>query len=252
MSAWRRPAPNERHATHEFIFEIVLPPLLFEAALSLRWRSLSRDMAPVLLLSTLGVIVSAIVVSLGMQALLSWPSAAAMIFGLLIAATDPIAVLAMFKDSGVKGRLRLLIESESLFNDGVAAVLFSLALTATQASGAAPADAPRIALTLATMTGGGILTGLACGGGAVLFGRTHVRPSCRGGADGGRRLRLLLAGGKPEPLGRVGLCLRRPFDGQSRRAARTGWGQHSRHKGAPSSSRYGNSPLSSPIRWFFC
>ncbi len=159
--------------THEFIFEIVLPPLLFEAALSLRWRSLSRDMAPVLLLSTLGVIVSAIVVSLGMQALLSWPSAAAMIFGLLIAATDPIAVLAMFKDSGVKGRLRLLIESESLFNDGVAAVLFSLALTATQASGAAPADAPRIALTLATMTGGGILTGLACGGGAVLLaGRT--------------------------------------------------------------------------------
>ena len=50
----------------------------------------------------------------------------ALVFGVLIAATDPIAVIALFKDVGVAGRLRLLVESESLFNDGVAVVLFGL------------------------------------------------------------------------------------------------------------------------------
>ena len=60
-------------------------------------------------------------------------------FGVLIAATDPVAVIAMFKDTGVKGRLRLLVESESLFNDGVAAVLFGFVLTWAQASGNQPA-----------------------------------------------------------------------------------------------------------------
>ena len=56
-------------------------------------------------------------------------------FGVLIAATDPVAIIAMFKDNGVHGRVRLLVESESLFNDGVAAVLFVLVLAWAQAAG---------------------------------------------------------------------------------------------------------------------
>jgi monovalent cation:H+ antiporter, CPA1 family len=115
--------------THHFIFEIILPPLLFEAALSIRWRELRQDMLPVVVLSTLGVVISAVVVAAGMVTFLAWPAAPAVVFGVLIAATDPIAVLAMFKDTGIKGRLRLLVESESLFNDGVAAVFFALVLT---------------------------------------------------------------------------------------------------------------------------
>ena len=110
--------------THDFIFDVILPPLLFEAALSIRWRELRRDMLPVVVLSTLGVGISAFVVAVGMMQFLAWPTAAGIVFGVLISATDPIAVLAMFKDTGVKGRLRLLLESESLFNDGVAAVLY--------------------------------------------------------------------------------------------------------------------------------
>jgi Sodium/hydrogen exchanger family len=86
----------------------------------------------VLTLSTLGVIISALVVTAGMMHFLAWPAAPALIFSVLIAATDPIAVIAMFKDTGIKGRLRLLVESESLLNDGVAAVLFALALTWAQ------------------------------------------------------------------------------------------------------------------------
>src|SRR6476620_10047810 len=95
--------------THDFIFEVILPPLLFEAALSIRWRELRQDMLPVVMLSTLGVVITAVVVAAGMVNFLAWPIAPAVVFGVLIAATDPIAVLAMFKDTGIKGRLRLLV-----------------------------------------------------------------------------------------------------------------------------------------------
>ena len=91
--------------THDFIFEVILPPLLFEAALSIRWRELRQDMLPVAVLSTLGVVITAVVVAAGMVHFLAWPTAPALVFGVLIAATDPIAVLAMFKDTGIKGRL---------------------------------------------------------------------------------------------------------------------------------------------------
>ncbi len=98
--------------THDFIFEVILPPLLFEAALSIHWRELRRDMLPVVTLSTLGVVISAVVVAAGLMKFLAWPVAPAIVFGVLIGATDPIAVLAMFKDTGIKGRVRLLVESE--------------------------------------------------------------------------------------------------------------------------------------------
>jgi monovalent cation:H+ antiporter, CPA1 family len=159
--------------THDFIFEVILPPLLFEAALSIHWRELRRDMLPVVLLSTLGVVISAAVVAAGMVEFLAWPTAPAIVFGVLIAATDPIAVLAMFKDTGIKGRLRLLVESESLFNDGVAAVLFALVLTWSQATDSSQLTTVAVGRTLALMTGGGILVGIACGGAAItLAGRT--------------------------------------------------------------------------------
>ena len=73
--------------------------------------------------------------------LLAWPLASALIFGVLIAATDQVAVIAMLKDTGIGGRLRLLVESENLFNDGVAAVLFGLAMSWAEASSGSALDA---------------------------------------------------------------------------------------------------------------
>jgi CPA1 family monovalent cation:H+ antiporter len=155
--------------THDIIFDAILPPLLFEAALNLRWSDIRRDAGPIMLLSIGGVVVSAAVTFFCMHAALGWPVAAALVFAVLIAATDPVAVIALFKDLGVVGRVRVLVESESLFNDGVAAVLFAFALTWVSQE----PDSGLPWLSLVTMTGGGLLIGLAVGLAALLLvGRT--------------------------------------------------------------------------------
>ena len=86
--------------TRDLIFDVVLPPLLFEAALNLRWSDLRRDLFPVVALSTLGVALSATVVAGGLVYGLGWPVESALIFGALIAATDPIAVIALLREVG--------------------------------------------------------------------------------------------------------------------------------------------------------
>jgi CPA1 family monovalent cation:H+ antiporter len=149
--------------TPDFIFEFILPPLLFEAAINIHWRELQRDLAAVLSLAVLGTIIAAAVVTAGLAAM-GWPLKSAAMFGILIAATDPVAVIAMFKDNEVGGRLRLLTESEALFNDGVAAVLFILALA--WATGGATSAAYDIETFLLTV-GGGIFLGALCAGAAL-------------------------------------------------------------------------------------
>ena len=159
--------------TRDFIFDVILPPLLFEAAIALPWKDLRADLVPVVVLSALGTVVSVAVVAAGMVFLLHWPRSSALIFGALIAATDPVAVIAMFKDNGVAGRLRLLVESESLFNDGVDAMLFTLAVTWAQVSDGKPQTLLDLMSTMGLTVAGGIAVGLVCGGAAIaLTGRT--------------------------------------------------------------------------------
>jgi monovalent cation:H+ antiporter, CPA1 family len=156
--------------THDIIFDVILPPLLFEAALNLHWSDIKRDAVPILLLSIAGVLISAAVSFAGMRLILGWPVAPALAFAVLIAATDPVAVIALFKDLKITGRIRLLVESESLFNDGVAAVFFSLALTWIVGG---QSGAPLPWYLLVTTAGGGVLVGIAIGAAALLVaGRT--------------------------------------------------------------------------------
>jgi CPA1 family monovalent cation:H+ antiporter len=145
--------------THDFIFDVILPPLLFEAAIHLHWSELRRDMFPVLVLATLGVVISALFVAWGMSCLAGWPWLPSLVFGVLIAATDPVAVIAMFKDINVKGRLKLCVEAESLFNDGVAAVFLTLVLSASSAANTHALDATQALWAFVVTVGGGLFVG---------------------------------------------------------------------------------------------
>ncbi len=142
--------------TKELIFSALLPPLIFEAAIALKWGELRKVLPVVLVLASVGLILSALVTAAGMYWILGWPLISAAIFGVLIAATDPVSVIATFKEAGVKGKLRILVESESLFNDGTAAVLFGLVLAF--ASGKAP-TAVETTINVLEIVGGGV----ACG-----------------------------------------------------------------------------------------
>lgn len=112
----------------DFLFQVLLPPLIFEAALDIDWRELKRDLLVVGTYATFGVIFSAAVTAAIMHFVVGWPWPAASLFGVLIAATDPVSIIATFKEAKVTGRLRLLVEAESLFNDSTAAVGFTLAV----------------------------------------------------------------------------------------------------------------------------
>ncbi|MDE2240556.1 MAG: sodium:proton antiporter [Rhodospirillales bacterium] len=155
--------------TQNIIFEIILPPLLFEAAINIQWKDLRQDALPILTLAILGTMIAATVVTAACHVLMKWPLQPALMFGVLIAATDPVAVIAMFKDNGVHGRLRVLVESESLLNDGVAAVLFALVLAWVQASGQVHLGPGQVARMLSITVGGGILAGAACAGLAIVL-----------------------------------------------------------------------------------
>lgn len=157
--------------TRELLFTGLLPPLIFEAAFYIRWEELRRDLAVIVTLATVGVVVSGAITATGMHYFADWPWLSALVFGALIAATDPVSVIAIFSEVNVGGRLRLLIEAESLFNDGTAAVAFGAII----AAGAGDhLSALGIVRTLIVSTGGGILCG-ALVGNLVLFlvGRTE-------------------------------------------------------------------------------
>ena len=114
--------------TPELILALFVPPLVFEAAFHLNIRELRHNLPAILLLAVTGVILTTFIIGglLVFGIKLSLPIA--LVFGALIAATDPVAVVALFRTIGVPRRLTTLIEGESLFNDGTAIVLFNLML----------------------------------------------------------------------------------------------------------------------------
>ncbi len=155
----------------ELLFKVLLPPLIFEAALYIHWKKLKRDLLPVITFATVGVLLSAFITAGIMRLIVGWEWPMAVLFGVLIAATDPVSVIATFKEAKVEGRLRLLVEAESLFNDSTAAVAFTIALAF------AMGQTMTVETALGTMVmsvAGGIASGLIVGGGCLLIaGRTR-------------------------------------------------------------------------------
>jgi CPA1 family monovalent cation:H+ antiporter len=106
------------------ILSIFLPPLLFEAAWNLQWSKLKRDLIPICLFAIVGVLISIAGIAFGLQQLAGLSLTTALLVGASLSATDPVSVTALFRELGVEKRLTVLMEGESLFNDGVAVVAF--------------------------------------------------------------------------------------------------------------------------------
>jgi CPA1 family monovalent cation:H+ antiporter len=124
------------HLTKSLLFSVFLPGLVFEAAYNLQASELRRSWRTVTLLAGPGVLLAIAVAGLltagalqltGVTHDFGWKDG--IVFAALVSATDPIAVVSLFRKLGVDHRLTTLIEAESLFNDGTAIVALSLILT---------------------------------------------------------------------------------------------------------------------------
>jgi CPA1 family monovalent cation:H+ antiporter len=152
------------------IFDFLLPPLVFEAALELQWKRFRRELPLTLTLAFAGVAIAAATVAIGMHWLVGWSLIGAALFGVLIAATDPVSVIASFREMGAQPRVRMVVESESLLNDGVAAVAFAVLSALAAGSTMGPAA---IGGAFAWALFGGILIGaLAAGAMLLIAGKT--------------------------------------------------------------------------------
>jgi CPA1 family monovalent cation:H+ antiporter len=146
--------------TPELILALFVPPLVFEAAFHISFNALRRDLSGILLLAVPGVIITTLVVGGIVKLGTSLSLPVALVFGALIAATDPVSVVALFRSLGVPKRLSVLVESESLFNDGTAIVTFNL-LIAFALTG--QFNLAGSVVSFIVVAAGGILIGLAFG-----------------------------------------------------------------------------------------
>lgn len=132
--------PGEALLTPEIIFILFLPALLFESGINVNIRRLRENIVPIMLLAVAGVILATMITGYALHWALGLPLMVALLFGSLISATDPISVLALFKDMNVGKRLAVLIEGESLLNDGTAVVLFQILLAGALTNSLNPAE----------------------------------------------------------------------------------------------------------------
>ena len=120
----------EGHQFEEVLVFIFLPALIFAAALGLSSRAFFRNLMPILMLAIVSLFMSAALIATALYFGLGVPVTAALLFGVFISATDPVAVVAIFRQLGVPERLLTMVEGESMLNDGVAIVGFSVLLGA--------------------------------------------------------------------------------------------------------------------------
>jgi len=121
----------------EVLMGAMLNFLLFAGAIHIRLSDLQEQKAPVIIFSTVSVIISTFAVGFMLYHILQWlhmgiPFVQCLLFGALISPTDPIAVLAILKQAGVPKSLETKVAGESLFNDGIAVVVFIIILSLAQ------------------------------------------------------------------------------------------------------------------------
>lgn len=119
----------------ETFLTVFLPVLLFETSLSMNVRRLMDDIGPILMMAIVAVVVCTIAVGLAVNATSSYGLIVCLLLGAIVATTDPVAVVGIFREVGAPKRLTTLVEGESLLNDAASIALYSV-LVATLAGGA--------------------------------------------------------------------------------------------------------------------
>lgn len=119
---------DQIYFTPEIILYVLLPTLIFEAAMNIDSRYLINNLIPIFTLAAPGVLISTAIVTIGLSLITNMAIFPALLFGALISATDPVAVIHIFHEIGAPKRLNVLVDGESLFNDATAIVLFNMVL----------------------------------------------------------------------------------------------------------------------------
>ncbi|NUP51689.1 MAG: Na+/H+ antiporter [Catenulispora sp.] len=145
------------HVEPDVIALVVLPPLLYASAEEISARDLRRVWVPVLVLALGLVLATAAVVASLALALTALSGAMAFVLGAVLASTDPVAVTALGRRLPLPGRIQVLVQSESLFNDATSLVLFKVAVAGAVAAGSVSAGAA--VGKFLVLAGGGIVVG---------------------------------------------------------------------------------------------
>lgn len=148
------------HLSKELIMVLFLPPLLFEGALNMDLEMLRRQLPGVLLLAVAGTLLSTFLVGIAIHFILELDWALSMLLGAILSPTDPVSVLALFREQGVDRGLAMTVEGESVFNDGLGVVLYLILLQSVVGETAALAKAVQIFIWEVLI---GALSGFALG-----------------------------------------------------------------------------------------
>lgn len=163
--------------TPAIILYLILPTLIYDAAINMDLKALRMNITPILLLAVPGVLLSAGIIGGILNGFAVLGAATALLFGTLISATDPVAVIALFNEIGAPRRLSTLLDGESIFNDATAIVLFSIVLAAINTNvGSVEAVLFTTLLRFLRVLFGGVLIGSIVGtlGGVVVrYQRNH-------------------------------------------------------------------------------
>lgn len=118
--------PIHADISSDFIYFVLLPVLLFESAFHINFHQFRLQFKTITFIATFGLLVSIFAIAVVLSALAGLPFSLAVLFGSIISATDPIAVISLFKHLGAPKRLALVADGESMFNDATGVIAFRI------------------------------------------------------------------------------------------------------------------------------